>query len=105
MIKAVRPGGVVLAGDARLFTNQKRRDDFRLLAQGIKNISVLTYDELLTRPTNYIGVLSEFSRRNEPGNRRSPVRLKSAKRASRQFLTQPRVFFYHVGDSWVGDGV
>lgn len=59
-VKAVRPRGIVLAGDARCFTEQKQRDDFRLLSQGIKNITVLTYDELLTRLKNYIVVLQAF---------------------------------------------
>lgn len=40
---------------------EKQRDDFRLLSQGIKNITVLTYDELLTRLNNYIRVLEEFA--------------------------------------------
>jgi hypothetical protein len=61
-IKAVRPRGIILTGNARTFTEQKQRDDFRLLSQGIKNIAILTYDELLTRLTNYIGVLESFSK-------------------------------------------
>jgi hypothetical protein len=61
-IKAVRPRGIILAGSAGVFTEQKQRDDFRLLSQGIKSITVLTYDELLTRLTNYIGVLEAFSK-------------------------------------------
>lgn len=60
-IKAVRPRGIILAGDARTFSDAKQRDDFRLLSQGIKNITVLTYDELLTRLKNYIGVLEQFA--------------------------------------------
>jgi hypothetical protein len=60
-VKAVRPRGIILAGDARVFSEQKQRDDYRLLSQGIKNITVVTYDELLTRLNNYIAVLEEFS--------------------------------------------
>lgn len=70
-IKAVRPRGIILAGDARQFTQQKQRDDFRLLSQGIKNISLITYDELLTRLKNYIKVLEDFSR---------PVHTEAARR-------------------------
>jgi len=58
--KIVRPKGIILAGDARRF-NQKQGDDFRLLSQGIKNIEVVTYDELLARVNNYIHVLEQFS--------------------------------------------
>lgn len=61
-IKAVRPRGIILAGNMSTFTEQKQRDDFRLLSQGIKNITIVTYDELLTRLQNYIEVLEEFSK-------------------------------------------
>ncbi len=61
-VKTLRPRGIILAGDARAFDTQKKRDDFRLLSQGIKNITFLTYDELLTRLNNYITVLEDFSK-------------------------------------------
>lgn len=60
-IKAVRPRGIILAGNAQQFSDPKQRDDFRLLSQGIKAIAVLTYDELWTRISNYINVLEQFS--------------------------------------------
>ncbi|MCO5143141.1 MAG: DUF4263 domain-containing protein [Oligoflexia bacterium] len=60
-IKAVRPRGIILVGDARQFETQKQKDDFRLLSQGMKGITILTYDELLTRLENYIHVLEKFS--------------------------------------------
>jgi hypothetical protein len=61
-LKVVRPRGIILGGDARGFTEQKQRDDFRLLSQGSKNITIVTYDELLTRLKNYIGVLEQFTK-------------------------------------------
>lgn len=60
-LKVVRPRGIILAGDARLFTEQKQKDDFRLLSHGLKNVNLLTYDELVTRLNNYIEVLEKFS--------------------------------------------
>ena len=60
-LKVVRPRGIILAGDARAFTAAKQRDDFRLMSQGLKNITILTYDELHTRLNNYITVLEQFS--------------------------------------------
>jgi hypothetical protein len=74
-IKAVRPRGIILAGDAREFSQTKQRDDFRLLSQGIKSITVLTYDELLTRLTNYIRVLEEFAQ-SKPGKIKSGTATK-----------------------------
>ena len=62
-IRAVRPRGIVLAGDSRDLRLPKEQDDFRLLSQGIKNVTFVTYDELLTRLQNYISVLEEYSRR------------------------------------------
>jgi hypothetical protein len=59
-LQVLRPRGIILAGDARKFTTQKEKDDFRLLCHGLKNITVLTYDELLNRLTNYIKVLEDF---------------------------------------------
>ncbi|HBB89517.1 MAG TPA: hypothetical protein DC047_18080 [Blastocatellia bacterium] len=68
-IRAVRPRGIVLAGDSRTFTTPKERVDFRLLSQGIKNITIVTYDELLTRLQNYIAVLEEFSKPSKTRSR------------------------------------
>lgn len=60
-LKIVRPRGIILAGNASLFSNQKQKDDFRLLTQAHKNILFVTYDELLSRLQNYISVLEQFS--------------------------------------------
>lgn len=60
-LRVVRPRGVILAGNTEQFgCDKKICDDFRLLNQGLKNISVVTYDELLVRMQNYIAVLSEL---------------------------------------------
>src|SRR5690349_10348929 len=40
-LKVVRPRGIILAGDARGLTEQKQRDDFRLLAHGLKHITIV----------------------------------------------------------------
>jgi hypothetical protein len=60
-LKVVRPRGIILAGNAAQFTEQKQKDDFRLLSQGLKNVTIVTYDELLTRLKNYIEVLEGFT--------------------------------------------
>lgn len=59
-MQVVRPRGIIIAGNRNTLTEQKEKDDFRLLSQSLKNITVLTYDELLTRLRNYIEVLEEF---------------------------------------------
>ena len=61
-LKVVRPRGIILAGESLLFNNQKQKDDFRLLTQASKNITFVTYDELVTRLENYIEVLERHSK-------------------------------------------
>jgi len=58
-LSVVRPRGIILAGDARTLESQKEKNDLRLLSQGLKNITIVTYDEWLTRLRNYIKVLEE----------------------------------------------
>jgi hypothetical protein len=76
-IRVVRPRGIILAGDSRSFTKQKERADFRLLSQGIKNITMVTYDELLTRLQNYITVLEEFAGKSESSKKKPKRSAKS----------------------------
>lgn len=59
-MRVLRPRGIILAGNASLFKNTKEKDDFRLLSQSLKNVSIITYDELLTRLLNYINILEGF---------------------------------------------
>lgn len=59
-LKVLRPRGIILAGNTRKLETQKEKDDFRLLSQGLKNITIVTYDELLVRLENYIKVLEGF---------------------------------------------
>jgi hypothetical protein len=58
-LSVVRPRGIILVGDARQLEGQKEKNDLRLLTLGLKNITIVTYDELLTRLRNYIKVLEE----------------------------------------------
>ncbi len=60
-LKVVRPRGFILAGNSAEFSTQKQRDDFRLLSHGLKNVTVITYDELLVRLENHIRVLEKYS--------------------------------------------
>lgn len=62
-LRVVRPRGVIIAGNTDQFLkNKKMSDDFRLLSQGLKNITIVTYDELLIRLQNYISVLTELGK-------------------------------------------
>jgi Domain of unknown function (DUF4263) len=59
-MQVLRPRGIIIAGDRNGLADQKQKDDFRLLCHSLKNITILTYDELLTRLRNYIEVLEAF---------------------------------------------
>jgi hypothetical protein len=60
-LRIIRPRGIIFAGHSSQFMGKKPiQDDFRLLNQGLKNVTVVTYDELLTRLQNYIAALSDF---------------------------------------------
>lgn len=72
-LKVLRPRGIILAGDARIFSSQKEADDFRLLCLCTKNIVFVTYDELLSRLKNYIKVLEEHSRASSLTGKRRKV--------------------------------
>lgn len=61
-LQVLRPRGIILAGNTKQFTTQKERDDFRLLSQSMKNITIVTYNELLSRLNNYIKVLESFQK-------------------------------------------
>lgn len=72
-LKVVRPRGFILAGNSIEFSLQKQRDDFRLLSHGLKNVVVITYDELLTRLENHIKVLEQYQSSATPtSNSASP---------------------------------
>src|SRR3989339_443972 len=62
-LQVLRPRGIILVGDASKLIDQKEKDDFRLLSHSLKNITIVTYDELLNRLTNYIQVLEGFGSR------------------------------------------
>jgi hypothetical protein len=62
-LKVVRPSGFILAGNSAEFLTQKQRVDFRLLSHGLKNVTVITYDELPIRLENHICVLEKYSSR------------------------------------------
>jgi len=66
-LKVVRPRGFILAGNSAEFSSQKQRDDFRLLSHGLKNVTVITYDELLVRLENHIRVLEKYGAKKGDG--------------------------------------
>ena len=53
-VKVVRPRGFVVVGSSNQFKNSKMNDDFRLLANALKNVDIILYDELLNNLKNLL---------------------------------------------------
>jgi len=59
-LNVVRPRGYIIAGHSREFrSSEKRRDDFRLLNESLKNTNVIPYDDFLIRFRNLSKTLKE----------------------------------------------
>jgi hypothetical protein len=56
-IKVVRPRGFIIAGVSDQLTDEKMRDDFRLLSSSLKNIDIVPYDDLLNNLKNLLNRL------------------------------------------------
>lgn len=62
-VRVIKPRGLILAGSAALLKTKKSRDNFRLLSEGLKNIQILTYDDLTQRVQNIIFSIRRFSKK------------------------------------------
>lgn len=59
-INIVRPRGYIIAGHSKEFKgSEKKKDDFRLLNESLKNTNVITYDDFLVRFRNLSKTLKE----------------------------------------------
>jgi len=59
-INIVRPRGYIIAGHSKEFKHsEKKKDDFRLLNESLKNTSVIPYDDFLVRFRNLSKALKE----------------------------------------------
>jgi hypothetical protein len=55
----IKPRGIILAGNSSQFkAHGLTQDSFELLNEALQNVTVVTYDELLTRLRNHLTVLS-----------------------------------------------
>lgn len=51
-VQVVRPRAILIIGNSRELDNQNKREDFRVLRSSLKNVEVISYDELLKRIKN-----------------------------------------------------
>jgi len=54
-VAIVRPRGYIVAGVRSQLETDKKRDDFRILSEGLKNIDVILYDDLLRNLEGFLG--------------------------------------------------
>lgn len=53
-VKVTRPKTILIIGNTKLLKTDKEREDFRINRQSLKNIEIITYDELLQSLKNQI---------------------------------------------------
>lgn len=60
-LRIIKPRGIIIAGTTAEFEkNKEKADDFRLLNEGLKNITVIPYDEMSRRVRNTIHVIRDL---------------------------------------------
>lgn len=60
-LRIIKPRGIIIAGTTSEFEkNKEKADDFRLLNEGLKNITVIPYDEMSRRVRNTIHVIRDL---------------------------------------------
>lgn len=65
-LNIIKPRGVVIVGSSNEFIkNRNAQNDFRLLSESLKNITVITYDDLVTRLKNKVYILKESVRKSK----------------------------------------
>jgi hypothetical protein len=59
-LNIIKPRGVIIVGSYNEFTkNRGPQNDFRLLSESLKNVTIITYDDLVTRLKNKVYILKE----------------------------------------------
>ncbi|MDO8686809.1 MAG: DUF4263 domain-containing protein [Candidatus Berkelbacteria bacterium] len=74
-LRIIKPRGIVIAGSFSEFDkNKEKADDFRLLNEGLKNITVIPYDELARRVRNTIFIINDLS--DKKGGKKKSIKSK-----------------------------
>jgi len=61
-VRVVRPRGIIVAGLSNELVRNKSEEDFRLLNQGLKNMTVIPYDDLTKRLKNIINSMKDLAK-------------------------------------------
>jgi hypothetical protein len=58
-VRVIKPRGFIIAGTRRQLKNEAMEDNFRLLNNSLKNLSIILFDELLDNLKNFLSKLSK----------------------------------------------
>jgi len=61
--KIIKPRGYIIAGARSQLKNRKMEDDFRLLNNGLKNVEIIFYDDLLANLKHFLERLGDKSKK------------------------------------------
>lgn len=59
-VKIVNPQGILVLGRDNLFANNQQRQDFEIVRRQYKNVTIMTYDDLLNQLRNIIAGLKQL---------------------------------------------
>lgn len=78
-LRIIKPRGIIIAGNSNQFEKiREKADDFRLLNGGLKNITIVPYDELARRLKNMIHVITNLDTKKRERKKR---KAKTGKKA------------------------
>jgi hypothetical protein len=70
-LRIIKPRGIIIAGSTKEFSgNGQRRDYFRLLNEGFKNVEVVPYDEVVRRLKNTVVSIEKLEAEAQSRTRR-----------------------------------
>jgi len=64
-VRVIKPRGLILAGHSSQLNNKLMKDNFRLLNEALRNVQIITYDDLITRAKNIIFSIKEIGNKRQ----------------------------------------
>ncbi|GEM_PF-1522239 len=64
-LRVIKPRGIIIAGQNDKLAGKDQQNDFRLLNESLKNLSVVTYSDMVQRMRNIIYTFRDFESKNK----------------------------------------
>lgn len=69
-IRIVKPRGLIIAGSSKEFgAHAQKHDNFRLLNESLKNVTILTFDDVATRVRNSLYAMKQYTKKRTRSRR------------------------------------